>query len=289
MSFNLAQNTADDGFQPTAPDAQPNAMEALPSSEPVADPSFFSLEGLTGFIDLGGPVVMILLGLSVIAFTITLVKAIQFLPTLFSSDKNLDNALQLWSTHKRGEALEVFQNTRGEIAKLCHVAGSKLVEDPASKAAVESETEQKAVVYLSGLRSGLRSLDIIAQIAPLLGLFGTILGMIEAFKVLESTSGGSVDPSALAGGIWVALLTTAVGLGVAMPVAVVHQSFESLIERQQQRLEGMLTRLFASAPAAAVGTPHPVSAIKKTQEHGKPILKRPDDLADQRPNQQASW
>jgi biopolymer transport protein ExbB len=81
------------------------------------------------------------------------------------------------------------------------------------------------------LSFGLRPLEVIATVAPLLGLFGTVLGMIEAFKAMEA-AGAQVDPAVLSGGIWQALLTTAVGLGVAIPVSLIH----SLFERQHESL-----------------------------------------------------
>lgn len=65
--------------------------------------------------------------------------------------------------------------------------------------------------------------------APLLGLFGTVLGMISAFQALQE-AGSQVDPSILAGGIWVALLTTAVGLAVAMPTSVVLSWLEARMD-----------------------------------------------------------
>ena len=67
-----------------------------------------------------------------------------------------------------------------------------------------------------------------------MGLFGTVLGMITAFKDLQS-AGNAVDPSILAGGIWVALLTTAVGLAVAMPVSVILTWFETRVENETYR------------------------------------------------------
>ena len=63
----------------------------------------------------------------------------------------------------------------------------------------------------------------------MLGLFGTVLGMIAAFQALQE-AGASVDPSALAGGIWVALLTTAGGLAIAMPTSLALSWFESRTE-----------------------------------------------------------
>ena len=63
------------------------------------------------------------------------------------------------------------------------------------------------------------SLEIISQVSPLIGLLGTVIGMIDSFNELE-IGGSLVDPSILAGGIWTALLTTAMGLLVAIPALV---------------------------------------------------------------------
>ena len=71
----------------------------------------------------------------------------------------------------------------------------------------------------------LPTLEIISNISPLIGLLGTVIGMIDSFNKLE-VGGSLVDPSLLAGGIWTALLTTAVGLVVAIPALIAHNFFE---------------------------------------------------------------
>lgn len=71
----------------------------------------------------------------------------------------------------------------------------------------------------------LPTLEIISNISPLIGLLGTVIGMIDSFNKLE-VGGSLVDPSLLAGGIWTALLTTAVGLVVAIPALIAHHFFE---------------------------------------------------------------
>lgn len=99
----------------------------------------------------------------------------------------------------------------------------------------------------------MRSLELIVITAPLLGLLGTVLGMIEAFRSLE-TAGGRVDPYILSGGIWVALLTTAAGLLVAIPAAACLSFFEGAIEKTTQRMETAVTRILM----------RPASAVRKT-------------------------
>ena len=95
---------------------------------------------------------------------------------------------------------------------------------------------------LQGMRSGLRALEVIATTAPLLGLLGTVLGMIAAFRALQAAGAGA-DPSVLAGGIWEALLTTAAGMAVAIPATVALNWFESVAEAAQADMEDLAARI----------------------------------------------
>ena len=108
------------------------------------------------------------------------------------------------------------------------------------------EVTRLAQRELGALRTGLRPLELIVTIAPLIGLLGTVLGMIEAFQALEA-SGGQADPAVLAGGIWEALLTTAAGMAVAIPAAVALSWFEGIAETVQTQMEDAATRLFIGA------------------------------------------
>ena len=91
----------------------------------------------------------------------------------------------------------------------------------------------------------LDSLQVVASIAPLLGLLGTVFGMIDAFQQME-LAGKNVDPSVLSGGIWEALLTTAAGLSVAIPIVVAESYFRTLVERFKSNLENSITRVFTA-------------------------------------------
>ena len=81
-----------------------------------------------------------------------------------------------------------------------------------------------------------------AALAPLLGLLGTVIGMIRAFMVIEG-QGTSVSPVLLAGGIWEALLTTAAGLTVAIPCLLFHNLFQGRIEQVEGELSRLATEL----------------------------------------------
>jgi len=83
---------------------------------------------------------------------------------------------------------------------------------------------------LQKLGKNIRGLEVIAAISPLMGLLGTVIGMVQAFNQVAEFK-GQVNPSLLAGGIWEALLTTAAGLAVAIPVLVMLHYFERKIEK----------------------------------------------------------
>ncbi len=85
-------------------------------------------------------------------------------------------------------------------------------------------------------------LATLASVAPLLGLLGTVTGLIKAFMVVEQ-AGGKVDASMLAGGIWEAMLTTAAGLSVAIPLIIGHRYLSSLVQLYEERLEDLAINL----------------------------------------------
>ena len=93
--------------------------------------------------------------------------------------------------------------------------------------------------------SGIKGLRIIGTISPLLGLLGTILGIIAAFQVI-STQAGPVSPNMIADGLWEAMLTTAVGLLIALPALLMAHFFRSVSERQLDDFCSRLNKLSMS-------------------------------------------
>ena len=86
----------------------------------------------------------------------------------------------------------------------------------------------------------MRSLDMVVQAAPMLGLLGTVIGMIDAFSVLAVTD-GAVDPTALASGIYTALITTAAGLGIALIAFFIATWLEGRIDRERNMMEAVMS------------------------------------------------
>lgn len=185
------------------------------------------LETLNGLFALGGPVIAILLVMSVLTLTVTLYKIWQFSVSGVGRHRVLAEALALWDAGDQTAARERLRSSRSYLAPLIGKAMT-VFDRPGVDARLDAEVGQA----LSVLERGFRLLDTVAQLAPLLGLFGTVLGMIEAFRSLQN-AGATVDPSLLAGGIWVALLTTAVGLAVAIPTSMVLAWFESRMARER--------------------------------------------------------
>lgn len=181
---------------------------------------------------IGGPVVGLLLLLSVVATTVIFYRLI-----LQIVQREGSPTADILMAQLRGKALDpsAMTNSRSPRIQTIHTTWHTLQNRSMSSEQIRSEVYRQVRNQIQRLGSGLRVLEVIATVAPLLGLFGTVLGMIEAFRAMEA-AGSQVDPSALSGGIWQALLTTAVGLGVAIPVSLIHSFFE----RRDENLSVML-------------------------------------------------
>ena len=138
-----------------------------------------------------------------------------------------------------------FQGAGGMTARLAQAARAANTGNTAARSRLELLAAHEA----ARLRTGFRFMDLAATAAPLLGLLGTVLGMIEAFRQLEA-AGSRVNPSLLAGGIWEALLTTAAGMVVALVALVCLSILESLAERITVRTEQQVNAILADPEPA---------------------------------------
>lgn len=184
-------------------------------------------DSLLGILALGGPVVAVLIVMSVLTLAVSIYKLWQFATSGVGRHRVLSEALDAWDNGDQSAARARLAQSRSYLAPLVGAA-----MNATDRRGLDARLDAEAGLALSDLERGFRLLDTVAQLAPLLGLFGTVLGMIEAFQSLQS-AGSSVDPSLLAGGIWVALVTTAVGLAVAMPTSMVLSWFESRTARER--------------------------------------------------------
>jgi len=185
-----------------------NPLPPGPGSLPPLEPAPGALDQAFALIHAGGPVVIILIGFSIVALAI------------------------------EGQRRDYPED------------------------AVREEAFRYGGDILETLRSGFRPLEVISTLAPLLGLFGTVLGMISAFQQLEA-AGNQVNPAILSGGIWEALLTTAVGLAVAIPVIIVLNWLERMVESVTHEMDSVIMQLFT------VDLKHP--ATNKTKHERAPF------------------
>ncbi|KEZ78368.1 MotA/TolQ/ExbB proton channel family protein [Salinisphaera hydrothermalis] len=208
------------------------------------------LKHLNDKLLVGGPVVILLGLMSIVAITIIVAKLMQFRAAGISDFRAAREALSLYRTGNAPSALAATRRSRSPVARVARRTLELKERQNLSEPRMREEIMQYGADILEQLRSHLRTLEVIASLAPLLGLFGTVLGMIEAFQALQA-AGNQVNPALLSGGIWQALLTTAVGLGVAMPVMVALSWFERLVDRQAQEMDSIVTRIFILDPSQA--------------------------------------
>ena len=181
-------------------------------------------------LEKGGIVVYILLGYSVIGLTVAFIKYIHYLRI-----GAIPNESQVQSTSNyRGCELAVIRSLNEAVKN-----NIKNLDDVASRV-INKE--------LIRLESGLKFISMLATTAPLLGLLGTVTGMIQAFMVIE-TSGGKVDASLLAGGIWEAMITTGVGLSVAILLMIVLHHLESIVEKRYNSMTHFASLFFENTNA----------------------------------------
>jgi biopolymer transport protein ExbB len=212
---------------------------------------------IVSFLSLGGPVVGVIAGLSIIALALVFLKVSEFLRFRIGHPARARAAAANWAAGRKREAAGILRRP-DSAAETAVALAMRLSDDPETpKERADELIGNGAVTDLHRFGRGVRALEAIAQVAPLIGLFGTVLGMIEAFQALQS-AGSNVDPSALAGGIWVALMTTAAGLAVAMPVSLVVTWLEGRLESERVAIETLVTQVLvgrgplytADAPAA---------------------------------------
>jgi biopolymer transport protein ExbB len=207
-----------------------------------------TLSMLFDFLDRGGVALWAIAALSVLALTVTLWKLWRFTSDgVWSS--SAEAAVEPWVSGRPDDARDAANRLADPVGRVVAVAIAARLDPSMSDAQAREETERAARAHLAAARSGLRILDLTVTVAPLLGLLGTVLGMIDAFQALQ-TAGSAADAATLAGGIWEALLTTAAGMAVAIPASVALTWFDSVVERLQGRMEDAATRVFTTGNAS---------------------------------------
>jgi biopolymer transport protein ExbB len=201
-------------------------------------------ERLLAFLNMGGAAMWAIAALSVATLALILWK-IWHLWWLgaFSGGRVSARALTLWDAAAHEQARALLAPRHSARARVIRTAMTALDESRLPRAAAEVAAEQVARGVLAEARAGLRGLELAAAIGPLLGLLGTVTGMIAAFQGLEA-AGVRADTATLAGGIWEALLTTAAGMAVAIPAMTALTWFDGVVDRLRHDMEDGATRVF---------------------------------------------
>ena len=176
---------------------------------------------MTDFILAGGPFMWPLLACSVLIITIS-VERFWFLQERLVTPNGLTN--QIVNLFNKNLINNKQSNEIAELSSLGFLLVSVIQYKDLPRQNLESKIEEKAIEVKFLLERNLNMLGTIATISPLLGLLGTVVGMITAFTGLTETSGA--NPDLLAQGISQALITTAFGLFIAVPGLVLHKYFE---------------------------------------------------------------
>ena len=166
---------------------------------------------------------------SVIAFAIVIERLIRLRGEQINTKSFMEQISKSLKRNKVMEALELCDRTGGPIANILKAG---ILKHDRPRHEVREAIEDASIHEVPRLERNLPVLATVAHVAPLLGLLGTVTGMVAAFQVIESkaSSLNPVNPGDLAGGIWEALMTTVFGLCVAIPTYVAYNYLVSRVD-----------------------------------------------------------
>ena len=207
--------------------------------------------GALDILGTGGPVLIILLLLSLLSLALIGVKMAQLWPC-GSGVKQRADAFVMWQKGQQSGAIDLLRPANAPASRLLHDAMTArgTLSEPDF---LEAELLRRGNEAIGQLSKGISKLELVAMISPLLGLLGTVLGMIQAFQELELAA-GAANAAVLAGGIWQALLTTAAGLLVALPAAIAASLMRARIDAEAQRIESAVGQFLLSERANGLKT-----------------------------------
>ena len=190
----------------------------------------------------GGPIMWPILLCSVIAFAIIIERLVSLRRAEIDTKAFMEQISKSLKRNKIMEALDLCDRTPGPIA---HVLKAGILKHDRPRQEVKEAVEDAALHEVPRLEKNLPVLATVAHISPLLGLLGTVTGMVAAFLVIQNkaSSVNPVNPGDLAGGIWEALLTTVAGLCVAIPTFVAYNYLVSRVDGFVLEMERSATDL----------------------------------------------
>lgn len=178
---------------------------------------------------------------SVLALLVGARKALDLRAARLKDDSWVQPVLNALNEGAAMRAVELSRKSGHPAGRVAATLIEALEHNPSQ---AEAETQRVGMEEVATLERNQRPLALIAEVAPLLGLLGTVVGMVELFQGISAQqASGSMIMSALSGGIWKALLTTAAGLTIAVPTLAAHAYFSSRIERFRVQLTSIVQRV----------------------------------------------
>ncbi len=199
-------------------------------------------DNMLAFIAKGGVLVVPIFICSVLVLAIFCERMIRFALMRSRGAGLAEKVVKALRGGDDGGAMRIAEESKSPMGRILTRAIAYKDQDRETLETVMTHAVDEEVRNLSRY---IQALATIGNIAPLLGLLGTVIGMIKAFMVIQQM-GGKVNAAVLAGGIWEAMLTTALGLAVALPTMVVHSYLISRVDNYEARLQdGSVTFLTA--------------------------------------------
>ncbi|WP_203299037.1 MotA/TolQ/ExbB proton channel family protein [Marinobacter sediminum] len=242
----------------------------LSSAEPFNGP-------LAQLFEMGGPVMMVLAALAVIGFVtflyLMLIGAF-YAPRL---TRPLKRFMTVWQQTPADAQPETFRQQASAVGRLNPLLPlvldtAKACQAQRDQARIKTTAARDAQEALQPFEAPLKIIEVIAALAPLLGLLGTVMGMIDAFGAM-ATSEGRANATQLSGGIYEALTTTAAGLVIAIPFAALAAWIEFRLRRLHATINSTLVTVLNGADGLKVATAGPKGELgpeADTQDSSEP-------------------
>jgi len=182
----------------------------------------------SGLVDLfiqGGFVMWPILILVIWALAVIIWKIVSLSYAKINLNDFLEKLIPLVEEKKYDEAIDMCENTKGPVAVILHMG---LLKVDKGIEAVEKAIENAGLMEMAFLEKGFIPLSTSINLAPMFGFFGTVVGMIRAFR--DIAAAGEVEPTIVASGIQIALITTAAGLAVAIPIQFFNNMFLGMVD-----------------------------------------------------------
>lgn len=217
---------------------------------------------LSALLDLGGPVMLVLVALALLCattFVYLMIGGALYAPRLTGQ---IRRALADWGRSNGTpdpQALPLARNRFERLNPMVPLVRQAMVARQAGTdpATLRETLGSQAEKTLKPFEAPLRVIELTAALSPLLGLLGTVLGMMDAFSAMAAST-GRADASQLSGGIYTALSTTAAGLVLAIPAAALAAWVDFRLRRLRQTLNDTLVTVLSAGPGA------PATALPQT-------------------------